>query len=192
MSEQEINKVDNPEVKETAKDLRTRFEENLAKSKQEIADERAKREKLEKQLADIKKAEEDKNKTLEEKLLAREQELQEQRNKEKKLQSKYTLEKSLLSSNVNPEFVELMLDKGSTQISEDLSNIKEVVNELKTQFPSAFIEKTDTPKPIGKVGVSANQGSQVGISKEEAIRMLEDPNQPITKELREAISVHKL
>lgn len=144
-----------------------------------LRDLRKKYAKAAQELEALKKAEEDKNRTTEEKL-AKAQADVEQLKKEKDQEiRRYQLEKELLANNVNPEFIDLMLAKGSSD--DDLSI---VVSELKTSYPSAFIKVEDKPKPIGNVGVNAtNSQGGVVMTKEEVQRYLLDPNKPMTPEI---------
>lgn len=140
------------------------------------------REKKEREQAEL-----DKSKSLEEKLIEREQKLKELEEQRLKDQTKYSLERDLLQANVNPEFLELMLDKGVNLDSES------PVEELQQLYPSAFVKTDEKPKPIGKVGVSQTASpSSPKMTREEVEKKIDDPFTKITPELKELAREHKI
>ena len=136
---------------------------------------------LQAELDRINKEKSDKDKTLEEKLA----ELEANSNLKAKELSEYKkrsqLEKSLLVSGVDTKLAELLIDKAVENVDDDYSNIEDVIDTLKSDYPQLFVEKQ---KVVGKVGTSV-----VGSSKsnkytlEEVTRLLRDPNTPLTPEL---------
>jgi hypothetical protein len=91
---------------------------------------------------------------------------------------RYQVEKQLSNSGINPDVIELLIDKLITQVEFDdddsPTNLEEVVEELKTSKPSLFSDKA--AKPAGKVGTSfvSNAGGQEPnkLSQEEIDRII--------------------
>jgi len=128
--------------------------------------------KTKQQLETIKKADEDKTKSIEEKLAeatARASTLEQERQSDVR---KYQLEKELIKSKVNNEFLDLMLSKGGNE-----DDIETVVSELKTQYPSAFTKEEIKAQPIGKTGVSVTNSQTPNVlTKELALELLSQPS----------------
>lgn len=136
---------------------------------------------LQAQLDKINKEKSDKDKTLEEKLAA----LEAEREADKKSMSEYKkrsqVEKALILSGVDSKVAELLIDKAVERVDEDGENLSDVLEELKTEYSTLFLEK---PKPIGKVGISAVGSSKSNkLTKEEVLKLISDPNTPLSDEL---------
>jgi signal recognition particle GTPase len=168
---EEQKQTNEPEKKDLVKHLRKLAEDKATEVK-----------KLREELETIKKAEEDKNKTLEEKLFEAQKKEEELTKEIQKTQTLSKLEKQLLANNLNLEFSDLVLAKAQNLLDNEMS-IEEVVDSIKTNYPSAFI--SEKPKPLGKVGISANTSDIKGIpSKERVVELINDPNTPLTPELK--------
>ena len=109
--------------------------------------------KLQAKLDAIEQAEADKTKTAEEKKAELELKIKEYEEKMAKTETYFTLEKKLLTENINPELSDLINPKAKELLNTN-SSIDEVVEMLKSSYPTAF--SLTGNKPIaGKVGVSA-------------------------------------
>lgn len=147
--------------------------------------------KLEAELNAIKKAEEDKTKSAEEKLAEKDLKIKEFEEKLTRNETIFSLEKKLLTEKINPEFSDLILSKAQELVTSETS-IDEVVEMLKTNYPTAFTVD-ETPKPLGKVGLSASTGNtSLAMTKEQVIKDLQDPRKPLTKELSEMAKYYGL
>jgi len=175
------------EVKaETGKDLRTRFEAQLAKEK-------AEKKELKDKLDQIEKAEIDKNKSLEEKLAEKDSEILKIHKEARQSQTISQIEKELLKNNVDSEFQDLLLSKASLESDKEDFDLATTIENLKSQYPKAFAITNEEPKPIGKVGVSiSTSSSPQKLTREKAIELLNSKfnskyKQYTEKELYEAI-----
>jgi len=128
--------------------------------------------KMKAELDAIRQAEADKTKTAEEKLAEKELKLKEYEDKMTKAETYFNLERKLLTENINPELSDLINSKAKDLLNTN-SNIEEVVEMLKSSYPTAFSE-TIANKPIaGKVGLSATTGTTTNtMTKEKAIELL--------------------
>jgi len=137
--------VDDTETVEATKpetsgqDLRTKFETKLAE--------------LQAKLDAKDQAELDKNKTLEEKLASKEIEIKSLTDQAKKDKTINQIEKALVTSRIDNEFMDLMLSKASSEAGKEDFNLETTIASLKETYPKAFLSAE--AKPMGKVGVSA-------------------------------------
>jgi len=169
------NNVADPKQQDLPKHLRSLYEN----TKKEL-------DKTKAELEAIRKAEEDKQKTIEEKKAELELKYQELENKVKSQNFLHSLEKKLLTENINPEFSDLIMSKAEKLIDINSNNIDEVVSEIKTNYPSAFLAKELKPEPIGKVGVSATtSNNSFKMTKEQVTAIFYDPTKPLTKEIND-------
>jgi uncharacterized protein (DUF885 family) len=162
--------VDEPKESSVITTLRKKQREDARKVKE-----------LQAQLDKINKEKSDKDKSLEEKLAQAEADRAKREEELNNYRKKTQLEKSLLISGVDSKLAELLIDRAVDNVDDDYSNITEVIDELKTDYPQLFVEK---PKPVGKVGtpvVGSSKSSKY--TKEEVEKLLRDPNTPLTDEL---------
>lgn len=145
--------------------------------------EKQRREKIEQELQAIKQAEEDRTKSAEEKLAEKELKLEQREKQFKQEQARYALEKSLQAQNVDPNLVDLLLEKGTNQIDDDYSNLDDVVEELKNKYSTAFKTPETKPQPIGRVGVSQTTSSTSAMTRDEVERIILDPTIMPSKEV---------
>lgn len=158
-------------------DLPKVLREQIKKANEEKA-------KLQAELDAIRKAEEDKTKSVEEKLAEKDQKLKELEGTITQTKTLFDLEKKLLTEKINPELSDLIISKAKDLVSAGTS-IDEAVEMLKSNYPTAFIVD-DTPKPLGKVGISASTGNNtLAMTKEQVLKIINDPNKPLTKEVKE-------
>ena len=178
----ETSPAENTETPKT--DLPKLLREQLKKQNEE-------NKKLQSQLEAITKAEEDKTKSAEEKLAEKDLKLKDLESLLSKKELNFNLEKKLLSEKINPELQDLILSKAKDLVN-DTTSIDEVVESLKSQYPTAFLADNET-KPIpGKVGLSATTGAtQNTMTKEKAIEILNSGNNKMylenEKEITKAI-----
>lgn len=150
--------------KESPKDIRATIEANYKAKLAEVeAKAKAEAERAEKLQAEI----EAKNKTVEE--LAEESKARQQKLEEEILLIKKSaeVEKALVSNGINPELQELIKSEALKSQSED---INDVVNTLKTKYPTAFT----SGRPIN-VGISTPSVNSNKITKEKALEMVNNP-----------------
>lgn len=179
-SDQDLNL--NPEGQTTDTGSESKSENDLPKHLRSVIDKQSRE--LKKALAEleaIKKADEDKSKTLEEKLAEKELALKSKDEEIQKTLKQTSLEKQLLKSNINPEFVDLMLEKGLNIGSDN------VVEDLKTLYPSAFTITTEQ-KPIGKVGTNITTGDTTIFTKEKALEILNSGDNALYQKYHKDIS----
>lgn len=170
------DQANNGAPKESPKDLRETIESNYKTKMAEIeAKAKADSERVAKLQAEI----EAKNKTVEELLeeaktrqLKSEEEIQ-------RIKKSADIERSLLTSGVNPELHDLI--KGEALNLYQDQDVSEVVNALKTKYPTAFT----VGKPVN-IGVSAPNASSNQITKEKAMEMVKNPT--LYKQHREEIN----
>lgn len=141
------------------------------------------KQKLKDELEAIKQLEADKQKSVEEKLLEAKKENENLLLQSKRDKTLSNLEKRLLTERVNTEFSDLILSKAEKLIDLDSNNLDDIVDQLKTDYPSAFT--IPEAKPLGQVGISATTSSNsFTLSKEQYIRLMNDENKPLTPEIK--------
>jgi len=132
----------------------------------------------------------DKNKTLEEKLADKDRKLQEAEVKLKQTETTFSLKETLMNSNVSPEFLPLLVESAKSKLGE--VEVADIVSELQTQYPSAFVSEVKQ-QPIGKVGTSITNGGNVPTyTKDQVAKLLLDPTTRITPELQRMANEYKL
>lgn len=140
------------------------------------------KQKLKEELEAIRQLEADKQKSVEEKLLEAKKENENLLLQAKKDKALSKLEKKLLTENVNTQLSDLILSKAEKLIDLDSNNLDEIVDQLKTDYPSAFF--TPEPKPLGQVGISATtSNNSLSLTKEQVLKLIYDKNKPITPEV---------
>lgn len=153
---------------ETAKDIRKQIEANYQAKLKEIE-----AEKLEKE-AKIKELEEkinSKSKTDEELL-------EELKKQNEKVQAEFQsfkktseVETKLIELGVNPELKNLIV-KQAVETYNDEVNLEDVINNIQTQYPSAF---QPAQARSANVGLSITNASSSTITREKALEMVNDP-----------------
>jgi hypothetical protein len=141
------------------------------------------KQKLKDELEAIKQLEADKQKSVEEKLLEARKENENLLLQSKKEKALSTLERKLLTERVNTEFSDLILSKAEKLIDLDLNNLDEIVDQLKTDYPSAF--SIPEAKPLGQVGISATtSNNSFSMTKEQYLKLMNDETKPLTPEIK--------
>jgi predicted RNase H-like nuclease (RuvC/YqgF family) len=124
------------------------------------------------------------SKTLEEKVANLESKLQSSEQKAIEFQKKATIEKALLTNNVDPKLSKFLIDEAYSQL-DDETDLNDIIENLKSEYSTAF--QIADAKPIGKVGTGATTSkTKSGYSRSEIEKLLADPNTPLTDELDKA------
>ena len=163
-TEEVLETVDTTKV-ETTEQVKTDVPKLLRKQLEESNKEKAE---LKARLEAIEKAEADKSKTAEEKLAEKDLKIKEYEKAISQKETYFNLEKKLLTENVNPELSDLINSKAKELLNTE-SNVDQVVEMLKTSYPTAF---NTVNKPIGKVGLSVSTGNNSTMSKERALEII--------------------
>jgi len=182
--EQDLNTETKPaELKDEHAEKPHDLRKQLEKANKKVAE-------LAQQLTAKEQAELDKNKTLEEKLADKDRKLQEAEVKLKQTETTFSLKETLMNSNVSPEFLPLLLESAKSKLGE--VEVADIVSELQTQYPSAFVSEVKQ-QPIGKVGTSITNGGNVPTyTREQVAKLLLDPTTRITPELQKMANEYKL
>jgi len=182
--EQDLNTENKPaELKDEHAEKPHDLRKQLEKANKKVAE-------LAQQLTAKEQAELDKNKTLEEKLADKDRKLQEAEVKLKQTETTFSLKETLMNSNVSPEFLPLLLESAKSKLGE--VEVADIVSELQTQYPSAFVSEVKQ-QPIGKVGTSITNGGNVPTyTKDQVAKLLLDPTTRITPELQRMANEYKL
>lgn len=127
---------------------------------------------------------------LAEKLADKEKQIEEANKKLKQTETTFSLKETLMNSNVNPEFLPLLLESAKSKLGE--VEVADIVSELQTQYPTAFVSEIKQ-QPIGKVGASITTGGNVPTyTRDQVAKLILDPNTPITPELQRMADEYKL
>jgi hypothetical protein len=182
--EQDLNTENKPaELKDEHAEKPHDLRKQLEKANKKVAE-------LAQQLTAKEQAELDKNKTLEEKLADKDRKLQEAEVKLKQTETTFSLKETLMNSNVSPEFLPLLVESAKSKLGE--VEVADIVSELQTQYPSAFVSEVKQ-QPIGKVGTSITNGGNVPTyTKDQVAKLLLDPTTRITPELQRMANEYKL
>jgi len=84
----------------------------------------------------------------------------------------------------------LLVESAKSKLGE--VEVADIVSELQTQYPSAFVSEVKQ-QPIGKVGTSITNGGNVPTyTKDQVAKLLLDPTTRITPELQRMANEYKL